>query len=112
MMAASVKDADPLVDLLLSRGADPNVTNNNGQTALHFAASKNHLDVARALIKNKGTSRVKDRRGQLPLHRAAAVGSVPMLRILLENKSPVNATDVDGMTALHHGKYSAFNLMT
>lgn len=73
------------------------------QTALHFCASKNNLDVARKLIARKASARVKDKRGQLPLHRAAAVGSVPMVNLLLDSQSPLNATDVANYTALHHG---------
>jgi 26S proteasome non-ATPase regulatory subunit 10 len=105
MMTCSRLEADglPIATLLLSKDADPNIKNNNGQTALHFAASKSALDIARLLLSSGATARVKDKRGQLPLHRAAAVGSVPMMRLLLEQgKSPLNATDVDGMTALHH----------
>lgn len=106
MMACSRKEADaePTISLLLSKDADVNAKNNNGQTALHFCASKNALDIARLLLAQKppASARVKDQRGQLPLHRAAAVGSVPLMRELLGAKSPVNATDVDGMTALHH----------
>lgn len=102
MMACSRKEADEIVTLLLRKEADPNMKNNAGQTALHFAASKGNLEVAKALIAHKATARVKDKRGQLPLHRAAAVGSVPMMKLLLEAKSPLNATDVDGWTALHH----------
>ncbi|KAI0907888.1 ankyrin [Ustulina deusta] len=95
MIAASVKDGDAVVHLLLSRGAD---------TALHFAASKNNLDVARKLFANEppASARVRDKRGQYPLHRAAAVGSEPMVKLLLENRSPLNATDNVGYTALHH----------
>ena len=102
MMAASVKDGDNLVDLLLAKGADVDEKTNNGQTALHFAASKSNLDTARKLIAHKASARVKDKRGQLPMHRAAAVGSVPIVKLLLQNRSPVNATDMDGCTALHH----------
>lgn len=102
MMAASLKDGDQLVDLLLAKGADPNIKTNNGQTALHFTASKANLDTARKLIAQKATARVKDKRGQLPLHRAAAIGNVTIIKLLLDNKSPINATDVDGSTALHH----------
>ncbi|KAK7707245.1 putative ankyrin-repeat protein [Botryosphaeria dothidea] len=91
MMAASLKDADELVDLLLARDADVNMK-----------TSKNNLDTARKLLAKKASARVKDRRGQLALHRAAAVGSVPMIKLLLEANSPLNATDMDGMTALHH----------
>ncbi|OJD37632.1 proteasome regulatory particle subunit [Diplodia corticola] len=104
MMAASLKDADELVDLLLSRDADVNMKSafSLEATALHFTASKNNLDTARKLIAKKASARVKDKRGQLALHRAAAVGSVPMIKLLLEANSPLNATDMDGMTALHH----------
>ena len=102
MMAASLKDGDALVDLLLAKSADVDEKTNNGQTALHFAASKSNLDTARKLIAHKASARVKDKRGQLPLHRAAAVGNVPIVKLMLENKSPINATDVDGSTALHH----------
>jgi 26S proteasome non-ATPase regulatory subunit 10 len=104
MMACSRKEADQIVDLLLSKDADVNAKNNNGQTALHFCASKGNLDIARKLLAQKppASARVKDSRGQLPLHRAAAVGNVPMMKALLDAKSPLNATDMDGMTALHH----------
>jgi len=102
MMAASLKDSDALVDLLLAKGADVNEKTNNGQTALHFCASKSNLDTARKLIAHKASARVKDKRGQLALHRGAAVGNVPIVQLMLENKSPINATDMDGSTALHH----------
>lgn len=64
-IASSLKDADALVDFLLSKGADTNVKTNNGQTALHFAASKSNLDTARKLIAHKATARVKDKRGAI-----------------------------------------------
>jgi 26S proteasome non-ATPase regulatory subunit 10 len=105
MMACSRKDAEAIVDLLLSKDADVNAKNNNGQTALHFCASKANLDIARTLLSQKppASARIKDKRGQLALHRAAAGGNVPMIKELLgAGKSPLNATDVDGMTALHH----------
>lgn len=102
MMAGSLKDGDAVVDLLLAKGADTNEKTNNGQTALHFAASKSNLETARKLIAHKAVARVKDKRGQLALHRAAAVGNVPIVKLLLENRSAINATDIDGMTALAH----------
>ena len=102
MIASSVKDGESLVDLLLVKAADTNEKTNNGQTALHFAASKSNLETAKKLIANKASARVKDKRGQLALHRAAAVGNVPIVKLLLDSKSPVNATDIDSSTALHH----------
>jgi len=81
------------------------------QTALHFCCSKNNLPLARRLIEQKATARVKDKRGQLPLHRAAAIGSVPLVQLMLDNKSPVNATDDVGQTALHHGMHTLLLLV-
>ncbi|CEN62308.1 Putative 26S proteasome regulatory complex, subunit PSMD10 [Aspergillus calidoustus] len=105
MIAASLKNAegDPIIELLLRKGADVNVKSVTGQNALHFATSKANLSTVRTLLANKCSARVKDRRGQLALHRAAAIGSTPIIQLLLkEGRSPVNATDADGMTALHH----------
>ncbi|KAF7516617.1 hypothetical protein G7054_g14088 [Neopestalotiopsis clavispora] len=85
MIAASVKDAEKLVGMLLGWGADVNQT-----THMLFEA------------KPPASARVRDKRGQYPLHRAAAVGSVPMINLLVKNKSPLNATDSSGYTALHH----------
>ncbi|KAH8156913.1 hypothetical protein CIB48_g11336 [Xylaria polymorpha] len=90
MIAASVKDGDAIVDLLLQRGADANQKNQNGQPVNSSPTSP------------PASSRVRDKRGQYPLHRAAAVGSTPMVGLLLDNHSPLNATDVGGYTALHH----------
>ncbi|KAG9248731.1 ankyrin repeat-containing domain protein [Calycina marina] len=100
----SLKDGEQLVDLLLRKDADVNAKNFSNQTALHFTASKNNLDIARRLLSNTppASTRVKDKRGQYAIHRAAAVGSVPMVELLLKNKSPTNAADVAGQTPLHH----------
>ncbi|THC96348.1 hypothetical protein EYZ11_004163 [Aspergillus tanneri] len=105
MIASSLKNAegDPIIDLLLRKGADVTVKSVSGQNALHFATSKGNISTVRTLIANKCSARVKDKRGQLPLHRAAAIGSTPIIKVLLEEgRSPVNATDIDGLTALHH----------
>uniref|UniRef100_A0A0B7KD94 Uncharacterized protein n=1 Tax=Bionectria ochroleuca TaxID=29856 RepID=A0A0B7KD94_BIOOC len=110
MISASVPDNEPVLTLLISKGADVNAKSKwplfhlpkPGQSALHFVASKKNLDIARLLIDNKASTRVRDRRGQYPIHRAAAVGSAPMVALLLQNKSPLNATDNEGYTPLHH----------
>ncbi|KAK2609015.1 putative ankyrin-repeat protein [Conoideocrella luteorostrata] len=104
MISASVPDGEPVLRVLIQRGADINEKSSSGQTALHFVASKKNLDIARLLIETKppASTRVRDRRGQYPIHRAAAVGSVPMVVLLLQNRSPLNATDNEGYTPLHH----------
>ncbi|KAH0545006.1 hypothetical protein FGG08_000932 [Glutinoglossum americanum] len=116
MIASSLKEGDDLVDLLLRREADVNCKSAVNplrpviypsidppiQTALHFCASKNNIDVARKLLAHKASARIRDKRSQLPIHRAAAIGSVPMVKLLIENNSPLNAADISGLTPLHH----------
>ena len=77
---------------------------NRLQTALHFVASKNNLEIARTLLDRKppASTRVKDKRGVYPIHRAAAVGSVPMVELFIKHRSPLNASDDAGQTPLHH----------
>jgi len=104
MIAVSLKEGEELVKLFLQKGADINAKNFSGQTALHFVASKNNLDVARTLLdcKPPASTRVKDKRGVYPVHRAAAVGSVPMVELFIKHRSPLNASDDAGQTPLHH----------
>ncbi|KAF4123320.1 26S proteasome non-ATPase regulatory subunit 10 [Geosmithia morbida] len=105
MIAASVPDSEPVLKLLLQRGADPIAQIPwlmISQSALHFVASKKDLDTARLLIENKASTRVRNKRGQYAIHRAAAVGSQPLVSLLLRNRSPIDATDADGYTPLHH----------
>ncbi|EEY18978.1 ankyrin repeat-containing protein [Verticillium alfalfae VaMs.102] len=104
MIAGSLPDGDAVMDVFLSRGADINLKNLNGQNVLHFIASKNNLDLAKRLLalKTPVSARVRDKRGQYAIHRASAVGSVPMVNLLLKHKSPLDATDNFGYTALHH----------
>ncbi|KAL0766109.1 hypothetical protein CaCOL14_011307 [Colletotrichum acutatum] len=104
MISASLKDGEDLVNLLLQKGADVNLKNHNGQSVMHFVASKNNLDVAKKLLGHDppASTRIRDKRSQYAIHRAAAIGSAPMVALLIKHGSPLNATDASGYTALHH----------
>jgi 26S proteasome non-ATPase regulatory subunit 10 len=77
-------------------------SDNNNQTALHFAVSKLTLPTITLLLTHKASPRIRDKRLQLPIHRAAASGSVPILKRLLHAGSPLDNADIDGCTPLHH----------
>lgn len=62
---------DPsLVTYLLEKGADPNVKNVRGTTALHLAAEKGCLETVKELIKHGAHLEVVDKEGLTPLQRA------------------------------------------
>lgn len=103
---SSNADPDTMATFFLSRGADPNITSNSGQTALHFAASKGKTDTVRALLNAGAKSSIKDVRGQRALHRAAAVGAEGVVKCLVQGmgRALLVGEDADGFSPLHHGK--------
>lgn len=58
----------PVVHTLLETNAtDLNATNDHGATALHHAAAKGYLEIARLLIADDADLERTDREGQTPL---------------------------------------------
>ncbi len=58
-------------DLLLQKGADVNVANEDGMTALHFAAHDTHVNAIEWLIDHGADINKTDRQGMTPLHHAS-----------------------------------------
>jgi hypothetical protein len=95
-----------LVAVLEDRGigVDEPPSKWNNQTALHVAAMKNHIAVARTLIEAGASVTALDVSGSTPLHYAAAEGSLLMVRLMVRaaGKAEVNRpNEVEGCTALH-----------
>ena len=69
-MAATCGHKD-VVELLLDKGADPNMKNPNGLTPLHRAAYHGKLDLVKMLLDNGAEPNRVDSDGRTPLHWAA-----------------------------------------
>uniref|UniRef100_A0A8B9IVG1 Proteasome 26S subunit, non-ATPase 10 n=1 Tax=Amazona collaria TaxID=241587 RepID=A0A8B9IVG1_9PSIT len=65
------------------------------------AASKNKQEIALMLLKNGADPDAKDHFESTPLHRAAAKGNLKMVQILLQHNAAVNIRDSEGNTPLH-----------
>eukprot|EP00668_Euglena_longa_P041696 GGOE01054905.1.p1 GENE.GGOE01054905.1~~GGOE01054905.1.p1 ORF type:complete len:1000 (-),score=172.16 GGOE01054905.1:309-3308(-) len=113
-----------ILQLLLSRGADPNAPGQAGLTPLHLACLKGHAAVAEELVVmhnvdvNQFTvgNRTVDDGHETPLHLASMVGAFDCVDILLRNpKTTANARTAMGWTALHiaseHGHADVVELM-
>ncbi|KAL9999862.1 putative ankyrin repeat-containing domain-containing protein [Helianthus debilis subsp. tardiflorus] len=72
-----------IVKILLDRGADVNLKNDGGRTALHYAASKGWVKV-----------------GCTPLHRAASTGNSELCELLIEEGADIDAVDRAGQTPI------------
>jgi len=69
---------------------------------LLWAAQHNHLDILKAIVKDKpGLLGVKDEDGYTPLHRASYSGNIEAMRELLNSGADPSATTAEGWTPLH-----------
>jgi 26S proteasome non-ATPase regulatory subunit 10 len=102
LIIASSAGHDNIVKTLLQRDANPNKTTATGQTALHYAASRNRFKIAEMLIScNCDVNVADDTTSATPLHRAASKGNLKIVRLLTENSCKFDSVDIEGNTALH-----------
>ncbi|KAF5177803.1 Potassium channel akt1 [Thalictrum thalictroides] len=74
-----------LLHELLKRGFYPNEVNENGQTALHIAASMGSVHCVRLLLDNGADPNSKDSEGKIPLWEAIVGGYENVIRLLTDN---------------------------
>jgi ankyrin repeat protein len=90
---ATWSNQEPLVKLLLQRGAKASAQQRNGETPLHFAAVNGREQIVRALLKHGAEPNAKDARSETPLHRAVRPGNTEVVRLLLEAGATVECRD-------------------
>lgn len=86
---------------LIESGSGPRISNDDGDTPLHFAARAGNLAVARSLLDAGADADARDRQGNSPLHEAAGAGDPAMVAFLLGEGAMLNAQGTDGATPLH-----------
>jgi ankyrin repeat protein len=98
------EDGIKLTNFLLSRGADPNIIDGNGVTALYIAArEKENLDMCKLLIEHDAdvnfTVKRYNNASLLQLH-SGWFGTLPVLELFLASGANVDYQDAGGKTAL------------
>ena len=100
---------------MLANGHDPGDADADGTTALHWAAHRNDLDMARELLDAGAQARAANRYGVRPIFLAAENGSAPMIALLLEHGADANAALPAGepvlMTAARTGNVAALRVL-
>lgn len=92
-----------VVCALLDAGADVDVRDEHGWTALNTTSS---FDVTEVLIKYGARVDLESPEGWTPLHHAAVEGDTGRVELLVKSGSNVETKKDDGWTALHLAAYN------
>ncbi|CAB0030422.1 unnamed protein product [Trichogramma brassicae] len=97
-----------LIEPLLRNGADPNLANNKGCTALHIVCKRcNDVDLVEMLFEiSKQVNQlvqvnIQDNYGNSPLHFALRYNRTNLIESLMKNGADPNLANAKGSTALH-----------
>ena len=99
IVAASSGNVD-IMELLMSRGADPTKTNWYG-TALHCAAEAGQCESIKVLLDSGMNVDLRDNFGRTPLHCASDQRHRLAIELLLDMGADPNARDNAGVTLIH-----------
>ncbi|EAX95546.1 hypothetical protein TVAG_126760 [Trichomonas vaginalis G3] len=100
-LLASQKNLVEMMKLLYEKGADVNILNKGGRSALHEACYKNRLEAVQYLVTLPTLDiKIKTANGRTALHCASKCGNPEIVKLLLHDLSP-NFQDDDGDTPLH-----------
>lgn len=91
-----------LVRKFIEMGSNPNIKNNNGNTALHIATLFGNKDLVKTLILNYRNIDINssNNKGRTPIYLAAEMGKADILEELLNLKADVNLQDVYSLAPL------------
>jgi ankyrin repeat protein len=93
------------VKLLLSNGWDVNAKDENGDCALHHAASSENIAIIKLLIANGAEPNLPGSKGWTPLHNAAAKSPDAVKALLEDERTDIEALDEEKVTPLWQASY-------
>jgi len=106
LMQCCCHDQEPTLSMLMGKGAQARVVDNNGATALHYAARYGEVpnDCVDTLVQAVGLSlESANADQQTPLHIAAANGHADFCHMLIAKyKADISTQDKFGQTVLHY----------
>ena len=82
LMAATIKKNSYLTKLLLENNADPNLSDRNNSTALHYSVIFNQEKIIELLMKYKANPDLKDNRGNTAQDYAKIIGNNKIIQLL------------------------------
>jgi len=87
--------------LLIEKGANVNIRNNEGQTPLHNAIWGDSLNIVNYLLDNGANPNLANNEGSTALHLEAGNGNINIVQALLKKGANPNALNSNQQTPLH-----------
>ncbi|KAL6972127.1 Acyl-CoA-binding domain-containing protein 1 [Sarracenia purpurea var. burkii] len=82
----------------IETGVPVNLKDSEGQTALHWAVDRGHLNIIELLVAKNADVNAKDNEGQGPLHYAAVCDREAIAKFLVNQNARMDLKDNDGNT--------------
>lgn len=112
LITAAWRGQNDVVESLLKKKINPNITDKNGNTALIRATERGHTKTVKLLLNHSALINKKNKKGLTPLMAATLKNNTKILDYLISKKAQINLRDKTGMTALMHtadaGNLNAF----
>ena len=117
LIVAILQNNNDSANILIEKGANLNMKDIFGRTALHLAAQKKNRYILQKLLEKKTEIDIepKDSVNVTPLSYAATFGDVECVRLLLDSGANINSKDINSWTplfyAVEYGKMDAAKLL-
>jgi|GEM_PF-6743213 len=100
ILASSFENRKEIAYDLIQSGADVNLQDVNGFTALMHAVSLENIQSVRQLLQAGANPNIQDNQGHTVLMKSAFLRNRPITLLLIEAKAHLNIQDAEGDTAL------------
>jgi Ankyrin repeats (3 copies)/Ankyrin repeat len=108
LLIQAIRNGDSINEIegFIQRGANINVQDDNGFTALHWATFTEKIDIVSLLLRYNADTNVKSKKGITPLHHAVWNKLTDIINVLLDysadTRVDTNVKDKHGNTPFHY----------
>lgn len=107
MYSLSRNKSTGAVKVLLQRGADPSIPDDETETPLHFAARRGYKEIAALLLEDTRTEvNYADSINLTPFHAACSSGDRSLCEMLLKHGADLTAKTNNLLTGFHFAAYN------
>ncbi|KAK0762494.1 hypothetical protein N5P37_005310, partial [Trichoderma harzianum] len=103
-------DRGMFLDLLICKSANPNLSDEAGDTPLHLALATGNITMAQSLIKGKARIDIRNKKNISPLELAIQYGPTSIAQMMIESQKNVNAEIFQDWTLLRQVLSHGFNI--